>query len=78
MSRNIFSLKLLASVVVMGLASLNFACTQSPNSASNVRAPLPSDSYSANPASPNCYPDVNHCASYSTGGVSKDNPTQQK
>ena len=79
MLRNITPLKLFASVAAMGLASLTVACTQSStDNAANQWPPLPSSGFSANPASPNCYPDINHCASYSTGGVSQDNPAQQQ
>jgi hypothetical protein len=42
--------------------------------------PLPQDRQDAlagNPASPNCYPDINHCASYASGDVTKTNPIQQ-
>ena len=74
---NIAPLKLFASVAVIGVASFTVACTQSSSdNAANQRPPLPSSGFSANPASPNCYPDINHCASYSTGGVSQDNPAQ--
>lgn len=74
--RNITPLKLFTSAAVMALASLTVACNQSSNNPT-ARVPLPSSTFSANPASPNCYPDVNHCASYSSGDVSKDNPAQQ-
>jgi hypothetical protein len=62
----------------MGLASLNVACNQSSDTNASQRPPLPTDSFMASPAGPNCYPDVNHCASYPSGGVTKDNPTKQK
>ena len=90
MLRNITSLKLFTSVAVLGLASITVACTQTPvvdpqasradlqTPRADSRAPLPSDSFDANPASPNCYPDINHCASYSSGDVSKDKPTKPK
>jgi hypothetical protein len=74
--RNITSLKLFTSVAVLGLASITVACTQTPRA--DPPAPLMSDSFDANPASPNCYPDLNHCASYSSGDLSTDKPTQPK
>ena len=75
MPRNINSSKLLAIVTVVGLASLAGACSDTPGVAANP--PLPTDR-SYNPAGPNCYPDINHCASYPTGGVSKDGPSPSK
>jgi hypothetical protein len=75
---NVTTLKLFASVAVMALASLTVACSQTSSPTASTRAPLPTDSFQANPASPNCYPDINHCASYSSGDVSKDKPAPQK
>jgi hypothetical protein len=73
MARTIISLKLFTGLAVATLASITVACTDGSTVAANP--PLPSDrSYS--PAGPNCYPDINHCASYPTGGVSPSNPTE--
>jgi hypothetical protein len=77
--RNITSLKLFTSVAALGLASLTVACNQPSSTATaRVPVPLPTDYFNANPASPNCYPDINHCASYSSGDVTEDKPAPQK
>lgn len=79
MSRNNTIAKLLTTLVVIGVASATVACTQDPPGAV-AAPPLPtdqSDAYSANPAGPNCYPDINHCASYGSGNITKTNPMQQ-
>lgn len=69
--------KFLPTLAIIGLASVTVACTQedSPQPA----PPLPidkSDANMGNPASPNCYPDINHCASYPSGNITKTNPTE--
>jgi hypothetical protein len=51
------------------------ACSSTKQGASAV-PPLPTDSNNANPAGPNCYPDINHCASYPSGNVTNANPAQ--
>lgn len=76
--RNITPLKLFAGAAVMALASLTVACNQSSTNGAAARAPLPTDSFNASPASPNCYPDINHCASYPSSDVTKDKPAPQK
>lgn len=68
--------KLLTTFAAIGLASATVACTQDPP---GMKVPLPTDAadaYSANPAGPNCYPDINHCASYPSGNITKTNPAQ--
>lgn len=77
--RNISPFKLIASVAVIGLVSLTVACKQqSADPTASARVPLPTDSFDASPAGPNCYPDINHCASYSSGDVTKNSPAPQK
>jgi hypothetical protein len=74
--RNIEIGKLLITLAAIGLASATVACTETSSSAT---PPLPtdkSDGYSANPAGPNCYPDINHCASYGSGNITKADPAQ--
>jgi hypothetical protein len=75
MLRDITSVKHLARLAVLGLALATVACSSSSKTANQSAPPLPSDS-AYNPAGPNCYPDINHCASYPSGGVTKDNPAQ--
>ena len=77
-SRYIAPLKLFAGAVPLALASITVACTQAPGNAAGRRVPLPQDSFDATPARSNCYPDINHRASYPTGDFSKDKPTQPK
>ena len=82
MSGTISILKLLTGValagfVVSGAAQAQSSGTSSPPPATQAsRVPLPSSGPSANPAQPNCYPDINHCASYPTGDSVKDNSYQ--
>jgi hypothetical protein len=73
-----------AVVSLIGAVSVNVAfaadspAPQTQTATSSV--PLPQDRQDAlagNPASPNCYPDINHCASYASGDVTKANPIQQ-
>jgi hypothetical protein len=77
-SRYITPLKLFTSVAAPGLASITVVCTQAPSNVADPPVPLPQDSFDASPARSNCYPDINHCASYSTGGFSKEKPAQPK
>jgi hypothetical protein len=84
MIQKVAMLQLLAGVALAGFVAIGAAQAQSsgqtpvpspaPSQASSV--PLPSSGPSANPAQPNCYPDVNHCASYPTGDSIKDNSYQ--
>jgi hypothetical protein len=77
MPRNIRLGKFLTTLTIIGLASATVACTE--QDPPLPAPPLPtdrSDANSGNPASPNCYPDINHCASYSSGNITKTNPTQ--
>jgi hypothetical protein len=77
-------MQLLTGVALAGFVAIGAAQAQSsgqapspspaPSQASS--APLPSSGPGANPAQPNCYPDVNHCASYPTGDSIKDNSYQ--
>ena len=74
-------LKMLVGLALIGLATAGLAQAQSSgtSSAPGARAstvPLPQGGPSDNPAQPNCYPDVNHCASYPTGDTIKDNSYQ--
>jgi hypothetical protein len=82
MSRQNQMLIIAAALSLIIAVSVNVAfadsapATQAPIASA---VPLPqnrSDAQSANPASPNCYPDINHCASYPSGDVSKANPIQ--
>ena len=82
MIRKVAMLQLLTGVALAGFVVVGAAQAQSsgqapspaPSQASSV--PLPSSGPGANPAQPNCYPDVNHCASYPTGDSIKDNSYQ--
>jgi hypothetical protein len=76
--RSVTSLKLFMSFAMFGLASITVACTQAPGNAADKPVPLAQDSFDASPARSNCFPDINHCASYPTGGLSKDKPAQPK
>ena len=81
MSRNVSVLSLLTGValagfVVVGAAQAQSSGTSSAPGAQASSVPLPQSGPSANPAQPNCYPDVNHCASYPTGDSIKDNSYQ--
>ena len=78
MSLYITPLKLFTRVAALGLASIAVACSQAPGNAADRPVPLPQDSFDASPARSNCYPDINHCASYPTGDFSKDKPTLPK
>lgn len=71
---------------LFGAAAVNVAFADpasgsgSATDAAKPAVPLPEDqmnAYRADPASPNCYPDINHCASYASGNVTKVNPLQQ-
>jgi hypothetical protein len=73
-----------AIISLAGAVSVNAAFAadqpQPKSQTANTAVPLPQDRQDAligNPASPNCYPDINHCASYASGDVSKANPVQQ-
>lgn len=84
MSRNYRMLGFAAVMSLVSAVSVNvaFAADQpSPQTrAASSAVPLPqdrADAQAGNPASPNCYPDINHCASYASGDVSKTNPLQQ-
>lgn len=75
-----YQIPALAAVVVLIGAASAFA-----DSAPTMQAPAASvsplpqeraDAQAANPAQPNCYPDVNHCASYPTGDTVRDNSYQ--
>ena len=69
--------KLLCTLAIIGFASVTVACTQ--EDPPLPAPPLPidmSDANSGNPASSNCYPDIDHCASYSSGDITKTNPTR--
>jgi hypothetical protein len=84
MSRTSRMLSFAAIMSLVGAVSVNVAFAadqpQPTTQTANTAVPLPQDrqdALMANPASPNCYPDINHCASYSSGDVSKNNPIQQ-
>jgi hypothetical protein len=84
MSHNYRILSFAAVIALVGTISANIAFaadTPAPQSqAARAAVPLPQDRQDAlagNPAQPNCYPDINHCTSYASGNVSKENPLQQ-
>lgn len=68
--------------VLFGLVSTTAAFAQSgspaPSSMQTAAPPLPTDSRDSpgNPAGPNCYPDINHCADYPTGQLVKSTSSQ--
>jgi hypothetical protein len=73
-----------AIVSLIGVVSVNVAIAadqpQPSTQTATQAVPLPQDRQDAlagNPATPNCYPDINHCTSYASGDVSKANPLQQ-
>jgi hypothetical protein len=78
-------LSLAAVLPLLGVFSVNGAFADSAANSATMTSrsavpPLPQDPSNANradPASPNCYPDLNHCASYASGNVTKANPLQQ-
>lgn len=84
MSQKIAIAKLLPRLVAIGLVSATVACAHDGTlfGAGDPPAratPLPvdaQDANQANPAGPNCYPDVYHCASYPSGESVKDNAYQ--
>ena len=84
MSHNYRMLAFATAMSLVGAVSVSvaFAADQpQPQSQSASSIPLPqdrTDAQAGNPASPNCYPDINHCSSYATGDVSKMNPLQQQ
>lgn len=84
MSRTSRMLSFAAIMSLIGAVSVNVAFAadqpQPATRSANNAVPLPQDRQDAqagSPASPNCYPDINHCSSYASGDVSKDNPIQQ-
>lgn len=80
MSRQCNTLSI-AMLSLLGALSVNVAFADDAITVtSKPAAPLPQDAQSAlsaNPATPNCYPDINNCATYPTGSVTKDNPLQK-
>ena len=82
MSQDFRILSIAAAVLLVNAVSVTAAFADSaPTTPAPVTqsVPLPQDrdnAYAGNPASPNCYPDINHCASYASGNVTKTNPLQ--
>jgi hypothetical protein len=72
---------MLSCVALVGVLATGAALAQSNGSSSTpqttaaAQPPLPQGP-STSPAQPNCYPDINHCASYPTGDSVKDNSYQ--
>jgi hypothetical protein len=75
-SQKHYFVNFLMGFALLGLAAATSACTPSAGAADDP-PPLPSDGTALSPAGPNCYPDVDHCASYPTGSVTKKDPIQQ-
>jgi hypothetical protein len=67
-------LELLGSATVFALASLTAACTPADQKTGASDSAYDHSGFEYSPASANCIPDINHCASYPTGDVTKDGP----
>lgn len=83
MLRKIQIVSVATVLVFSSLGFVTMASAQSSGAASPsgqmATPPLPTDSQDpSNPAGPNCYPDINHCASYPTGGLVKNTSSQSK
>jgi len=67
-------IKSLGSAIVLAMSSLTVACTQSGPKVDASGSAYDHSGFEYSPASANCIPDINHCASYPTGDVTKDGP----